>query len=213
MKKRILILLMMLVLSITGCTKEASEEKLNEINNKIISYFSSSHAEYTNLSFNYVDKENKKVVVGLIENTEKQQARFRKKVIDSDLITFTEGKVLTSTDYHNFQTQDCLEWRVLAYIYGQEPLPREEALNNLVDVDMNKVEYSKVRINQSGYLFAILKTSDYDTISKVESYFKNTYPGYQRINFSTDYYIFVYNGDSTSDFAEAITQCYDISSK
>ena len=95
MKKKILntILFMVIIISVTGCNKTAniSEEQLNNINDKIIAYFSSDNAEYNNLSFNYVDTINKKVVVGLLNNSKEEQERFKKLVVDSEYIVFIEG--------------------------------------------------------------------------------------------------------------------------
>ena len=95
MKKKILntILFIIIIISVTGCNKTAnvSEEQLNNINDKIIAYFSSDNAEYNNLSFNYVDTINKKVVVGLLNNSKEEQERFKKLVVDSEYIVFIEG--------------------------------------------------------------------------------------------------------------------------
>lgn len=64
---------------------------LNDVNNKIINYFSSDKVDYKNLAFNYVDEKNKVVVVGLLQNTEEQQKEFKNKVVDSNLIEFVQG--------------------------------------------------------------------------------------------------------------------------
>lgn len=95
MKKKILntLLFIVIIISVTGCNKTAnvSEEQLNNINDKIIAYFSSDNAEYNNLSFNYVDTINKKVVVGLLNNSKEEQEKFKKLVVDSEYIVFIEG--------------------------------------------------------------------------------------------------------------------------
>ena len=95
MKKKILntLLFIIIIISVTGCNKTAnvSEEQLNNINDKIIAYFSSDNAEYNNLSFNYVDTINKKVVVGLLNNSKEEQEIFKKLVVDSEYIVFIEG--------------------------------------------------------------------------------------------------------------------------
>ena len=95
MKKKILntLLFIIIIISVTGCSKNTnvSEEQLNNINDKIIAYFSSDNAEYNNLSFNYVDTINKKVVVGLLDNSKEEQEKFKKQVVDSEYIVFIEG--------------------------------------------------------------------------------------------------------------------------
>ena len=54
--------------------------------NKLINVINSN-----NLSFNYVDTINKKVVVGLLNNSKEEQERFKKLVVDSEYIVFIEG--------------------------------------------------------------------------------------------------------------------------
>ena len=75
MKKIVLtVACVVMILGLTGCDKsntEVSETELNKVNEQIIEYFSSENVEYDNLSFNYVDLTNKKVVVGLIDNSKK----------------------------------------------------------------------------------------------------------------------------------------------
>ena len=87
--KRLLIILLMGI-TLTGCKKEVTTKDLENVNNKIVEYFSSNN-EYDNLSYNYVDEENKVVVVGLINNTKEEQERFKKLIVDSNLIKFVTG--------------------------------------------------------------------------------------------------------------------------
>ncbi len=103
MKKIVLtVACVVMILGLTGCDKsntEVSETELNKVNEQIIEYFSSENVEYDNLSFNYVDLTNKKVVVGLIDNSKKQQDKFKKLVINSKFIEFVKGENLI--DYNN----------------------------------------------------------------------------------------------------------------
>lgn len=95
MKKHLLIILLCsgVLIGMTGCRnkKERTMEKLNNVNNKIIEYFSSDNIEYDNFSFNYINTENKFVVVGLLNNSKEKQEQFKEMVIDSDLIKFIQG--------------------------------------------------------------------------------------------------------------------------
>ena len=91
-----------MILGLTGCGKsatEVSEKELNKVNDQIIEYFSSENVEYNNLSFNYVDLDSKKVIVGLIDNSKEQQDKFKKLVNDSELIEFVNGE--DAIDYNN----------------------------------------------------------------------------------------------------------------
>lgn len=100
MKKKILRVLIcgVIVLGITGCgnsQKEVETEDLQSVNNKIIEYFQTNGVkDYDNYTFNYVDDEHKVVVVGLLDNSEKEQEKFKKTIIDSNLIKFVKGEKL-----------------------------------------------------------------------------------------------------------------------
>ena len=68
------------------------DNQLVEINNRITDYFLMDDIEYTNLSFNYIDSNQNKVIVGLYENTKEQQDEFKRIVVNSNLIVFIDGK-------------------------------------------------------------------------------------------------------------------------
>lgn len=70
-----------------------SSDELTEVNNKIIEYFTLNDVnDYENYSYNYIDGINGVVIVGLLDNSEEEQSKFRKLVVDSDLIKFEKGK-------------------------------------------------------------------------------------------------------------------------
>lgn len=86
------------VLGLTGCNnildeRNISYDDLNEVNNKIIEYFTLNGVDdYENYSYNYVDDKNRVVVVGLLDNSEEKQEEFKRLVVDSDLIRFEKGE-------------------------------------------------------------------------------------------------------------------------
>ncbi len=109
MKKRILTILVssVLVLGLTGCGNKikVTKEELVNVNNQIISYFQANGSkDYKNLAFNYVDEENRVVVVGLLDNSEEEQEKFKKTIVDSNLIKFVKGEA--SVDVENKNTID-----------------------------------------------------------------------------------------------------------
>ncbi len=90
MKKLLLIILCLLA---TGCGNDKiSNEELDAINNDIIIYLSNN--QYDNLIFNYVDYENKNVVVGLSDNSVEKQKDFKEKIVDSKYIKFVQSEVM-----------------------------------------------------------------------------------------------------------------------
>jgi len=94
MKKKILISLFFILtlVGLNGCSKnEDLLEELENVNEKITEYFSKEEYDYDNFVFKYIDKDNMKVIVGLRENNEEQQNRFRKLVVNSKYIEFVDG--------------------------------------------------------------------------------------------------------------------------
>ena len=87
MKKILVILCLLLV----GCNSISNEE-LEAINNDIIIYLSNN--QYDNLVFNYVDYEDKKIVVGLLDNSIEKQEDFKEKIVDSKYIKFVQSELL-----------------------------------------------------------------------------------------------------------------------
>ena len=85
------VLLIVLCLFLIGCDKVSNEE-LDAINNDIINYLSNN--QYDNLVFNYVDYENRNVVVGLSDNSVEKQNDFKEKIVDSKHIKFVQSEVM-----------------------------------------------------------------------------------------------------------------------
>lgn len=102
MKKKLLTILIcgVMTIGITGCSnskKEIKKEDLQSVNNKIIDYLESNGVtNYDNYVFNYVDEENNVVVVGLLDNSKEEQEKFKKSIVDSDLIKFVKSEKLVN---------------------------------------------------------------------------------------------------------------------
>ena len=91
----IMLLGLLVILLIIGCCNiknKRIDNQLVEINNRITDYFLMDDIEYTNLSFNYIDSSQNKVIVGLYENTKEQQDEFKRIVVNSNLIVFVDSK-------------------------------------------------------------------------------------------------------------------------
>ena len=85
MKKILVILCLLLV----GCNSISNEE-LEAINNDINVYLSNN--QYDNLVINYIDYDDKKVVVGLLDNSVEMQEDFKEKVVDSKYIKYVKSE-------------------------------------------------------------------------------------------------------------------------
>lgn len=89
-------------LGFTGCIKEkrVSINDLNNINDKIIEYFKINGVEkYNNYSYNYVDEEKRFVIVGLVDNSEKEQEWFKENIVNSEYIKFEQGEHLKDESF------------------------------------------------------------------------------------------------------------------
>lgn len=176
------------------------EEQLNDVNSKIIKYFSKDNVEYNNLSFNYIDMTNKIVVVGLLENNLDEQEKFKEMVIDSKLITFVQGEQLMDKDDYiknNISSKiNCIESLLGGYITSEVNEPREISLNDIIEVDMTKLEYSKVKVTDNDLIYIIISTNDNEIINNLNNYFNEKYSGYQKEIVDNNYYIYVYNGSN-----------------
>lgn len=84
---------------------------LDDINTKIIEYFSKDNVDLTNHSYNYVDYENNVVVVGLINNTKEKQeefiysvygsccgSKYIKYIKDNEMLEFRKSDKLTNSN-------------------------------------------------------------------------------------------------------------------
>ena len=93
MKKNILtIILFFLLLVITSACEHKSQDKPNNLEDTykaINAYFSTSHADKSNLSAFYVDSEKHVIIVELVENTTPNQKKFLKLTnVDEKYIEF-----------------------------------------------------------------------------------------------------------------------------
>lgn len=111
MKKILLaiILCSIIFLNLTGCVntkKEVTKKDLEDINTKINSYFSNNGVkDYENYVFNYIDEENNIVVVGLLDDSPKEQEKFKKTIINSNLIKFVKSNKFVNEDKNQNQSQ------------------------------------------------------------------------------------------------------------
>lgn len=187
MKKILLIVIgLFLLLGITGCFKreKVTIDELNIINDKIIDYFQTNGDKYNNYSYNYVDLENFVVVVGLVDNSKKQQEWFKKNVVNSKYIKFEEGERLSN----------------------EIDLDIEKKINTIVDngPSMSSNPYDYIRTNQSIYDELISmpeETFKYSIKDLIESNAGNGLKSYIEtllcININNN---FKYDFESASDF-------------
>ena len=206
MKKKILLSLLCLVCMfiITGCGSKKEEEKsmkeeLNSINDKISEYFSSNDVDYNNLVSHFVDEENEVIVVTLINNSEEEQEWFRKNVVDSKLIKFVQGE----NHFEDFEQDDitdeeqliidCIESTLGGYITSELITPYEIELTDLIDVDMSKVNYSKVKMTDNGFIYVVLDTKDENIKNALKNYMNENYEDYKYTVYKYKYLIYVSN--------------------
>lgn len=92
----------------------------------------------------------------------------------------------------------CLENVLGGYITNNASDPYEVNIKELIDIDTDNIQYSHIEINKSNDMYALIKTSDNQIISKFENYLQKNYNGYKRLQVY-DYIVYVYNHISNED--------------
>ncbi len=144
MGKRV-ILFLLIIFNIAGCGKEVpSIEELNTINDQIIKYFETTDHDYQNVSFNYVDEDNRLVIVGLLDNSREKQEEFRNKVLDSPYIKFEQSKALESSKNSHLKVDDDIDMKIIidSKSYNIVPENNETVLSlmQLLPLELNMKE-------------------------------------------------------------------------
>lgn len=206
MKKKILGILIcgILILGIAGCSnnvRDVSILELRELQEQITTKVSEQD-DYNNFASCSVDEDNKVVVVELIDNSEEQQEWFKKNILDSNYIKFKQGG-----PYFTTSNAECLENILGGYITSEKIIPKEISLNDIIKVDAEKIEYSKVKITDNGLIYAIIKTNDENIIKTVDDYFTKKYNGYKKTKFDNNYLIYVYNKNTDFNLDNDLKVC------
>lgn len=205
MKKKLfsLIVCVILVLVISGCCnniKNVSIFELKELQEQITTKIS-EQKNYNNFASCSIDEKNKVVIVELVDNSEEQQKWFKKNILNSEYIKFKQGGPYTTSNVN------CLESVLGGYITSEKIIPKEILLNEIINVDIDKVEYSKVKITDNGLIYVIVKTSDEKTIEVVGDYFNKKYNSYQSSKTNDGYYIYLYNGYNDFNLDDDLEIC------
>lgn len=196
MKKIFLVITISLII-LTGCKKEVNLEELEKVNNQITDYFISG-GEYTNLSAHYVDEELGKVIVELAENTKEERDYFKSTIVKSNLIKFMQGGPYTTSGLDKGHLESTIGG-LIATQEGYDVIKIEE----LMDIDTSKIEYSKVMKNGIEGIALLIITEDEDIIDKINNYFESNYKGYKKGKIEKTH-VYVYNGydDFNLDFKD-----------
>ena len=207
---KILILILM-IFWCSGCEKEEITEKdLEKDYNKINEYYLENETD-ENFVFTYIDLSNKKVVVGLEENTLDAQNKFKENVIDSKNVVFVSVKnYKDKNDYEEQKLENvtkCLNNILGAYISNENTLLKEELISNLIDTSNYDIEYSKV-YKANNYMYIIIKSDNFID-NPLEQYFSKEYKNYSGI-VTNDYYIYLYNGEVVNNLQEELNKCFQL---
>lgn len=79
---------------------------------------------------------------------------------------------------------------------GEETKLKEISLNKLIDVELETLDYSKVMQHKNFGTYAIIKTDDKNTVTKLENYFKDKYKDYQKAVLDDGYKVYIANKDN-----------------
>lgn len=207
---KILILILM-IFWCSGCEKaEITEKDLEKDYNKINEYYLENETD-ENFVFTYIDLSNKKVVVGLEENTLDAQNKFKENVIDSKNVVFVSVKnYKDKNDYEEQKLENvtkCLNNILGAYISNENTLLKEELISNLIDTSNYDIEYSKV-YKANNYMYIIIKSDNFID-NPLEQYFSKEYKNYSGI-VTNGYYIYLYNGEVVNNLQEGLNKCFQL---
>ncbi len=195
----------------SGCEKaEITEKDLEKDYNKINEYYLENETD-ENFVFTYIDLSNKKVVVGLEENTLDAQNKFKENVIDSKNVVFVSVKnYKDKNDYEEQKLENvtkCLNNILGAYISNENTLLKEELISNLIDTSNYDIEYSKV-YKANNYMYIIIKSDNF-IVNPLEQYFSKEYKNYSGI-VTNGYYIYLYNGEVVNNLQEELNKCFQL---
>lgn len=204
-------ILILMIFWCSGCEKaEITEKDLEKDYNKINEYYLENETD-ENFVFTYIDLSNKKVVVGLEENTLDAQNKFKENVIDSKNVVFVSVKnYKDKNDYEEQKLENvtkCLNNILGAYISNENTLLKEELISNLIDTSNYDIEYSKV-YKANNYMYIIIKSDNF-IVNPLEQYFSKEYKNYSGI-VTNGYYIYLYNGEVVNNLQEELNKCFQL---
>lgn len=204
-------ILILMIFWCSGCEKaEITEKDLEKDYNKINEYYLENETD-ENFVFTYIDLSNKKVVVGLEENTLDAQNKFKENVIDSKNVVFVSVKnYKDKNDYEEQKLENvtkCLNNILGAYISNENTLLKEELISNLIDTSNYDIEYSKV-YKANNYMYIIIKSDNFID-NPLEQYFSKEYKNYSGI-VTNGYYIYLYNGEVVNNLQEELNKCFQL---
>lgn len=115
-------------------------------------------------------------------------------------------KIELLNDRNNLNVS-CLETYIGSSITSNTVEPKEINLGDIIDYDISKVNYSKVKITDNGWIYAIVKTQDDVVVNELNNYFNNNYKGYKSATTLDNTHIYIYNGSTIFDLNNIIKIC------
>ena len=128
---------------------------------------------------------------------------------NNEKATIWKGEKFTCSLKENIKQNvdlNCLESQLGGYIISEKIEAKDEKLSNLIEYDINNVEYSKIMKSDLG-IYVILKTDDNKVIKELDDYFEEKYVGYKSI-IKDNYKIYVYNNVNDFDLEEDLASCF-----
>lgn len=176
-------------------------EELNNIQKQITDKIALKNNYYSNFASCGVDTQRKVVVVELVENSEEQQEWFKNNILDSKYIEFKQGGPYITSD------ASCLESLLGGYITSEIIIPKEISIDSIINVNVDNIEYSKVKVTNNGWIYVIIKTKDNNIISNLDKHFNQNYNGYLKTKVTDEYHVYIYNGVNDFNLDEILYTC------
>jgi len=96
------------------------------------------------------------------------------------------------TTNNNFRKEECLE-SYLGGLISSLPELEEKNLNEIIDINLDELEYYKVKTSENKSIYVIVKTKNQNITKAINEYFNNNYNNYQQAEIE-EYNIYLYNG-------------------
>ena len=128
---------------------------------------------------------------------------------NNEKVTTWKGEKFACSEKENIKENvdlSCLESQLGGYIISEKIEAKEEKLSNLIEYDINTVEYSNIMKSELG-IYVILKTNDDKVIKELDDYFEEKYVGYKSI-IKDDYKIYVYNNANDFNLEKDLVSCF-----
>lgn len=168
--------------------EEFKNDTLEGTYNKIKDYLKNDNISKENYNAFYYNENKDMIIVELHDNTKEKQEIFLKDAkVDARYIIFVQA-------YAEYMTSNlkCIETLLSGYITSELNNSVEKSLSDIIDVDIENIDYSKIMVTDNNLIYVLVKTDDENIKSVLDNYFDENYKGYKKANYDSGYDAYIY---------------------